>query len=153
MPYNVYRKLILIIHDSEKDKTQLAYDEEMQILSRQLVDSFIDDNAYMKYADKLKDKYEYRNIRTVVKGLYNIKNAIKDDMDYSFSLPYVIKVDVVLAIANKIDLDSKTYRCRGGIEKKDIVFDMAWNAKRIFFNTRLIIWTQIMKHLKNVYPM
>ena len=31
MSYNVYRKFILIIHDSEKDKTRLAYDEEMQI--------------------------------------------------------------------------------------------------------------------------
>ena len=133
MSYNVYRKFILIIHDSEKDKTRLAYDEEMQILSRQLADGFIDDNEYMKYADKPKYKYEYRNITSVVKGLYNIKNVIKDDIDYFITFPYVIKVDVVQVIANKIDLDSKTYRYRGGIEKKDIVYDKAWNANKNLF--------------------
>ena len=36
-------------------------------------------------------------------------------------------------IANKIDLDSKTYRYRGGIEKKDIVYDKAWNANKNLF--------------------
>ena len=76
----------------------------MQILQRQLADGFIDDNEYMKYADKPKYKYEYRNITSVVKGLYNIKNVIKDDIDYFITFPYVIKVDVVQVIANKIDL-------------------------------------------------
>ena len=51
--------------------------------------------------------YEYRNITSVVKELYNIKNVIKDDIDYFITFPYVIKVDVVQVIANKIDLDSK----------------------------------------------
>ncbi len=34
MTYNVYRKFILIINDSEKDKTRLAYNEEIEVLSR-----------------------------------------------------------------------------------------------------------------------
>ena len=134
MSYNVYRKFIVIINDSEKDKTRLAYNEEMEVLSRQLADGFIDENEYMKYADKPKYKYEYRNITSVVKGLYNIKNVIKDDIDYFLSMPYVLKVDVVQVIANKIDLNSKTYRYRGAIDKKDdIVYDKAWNANKNLF--------------------
>ncbi len=52
----------------------------MDVLSRQLADGFVDDTEYMIYADKPKYKYEYRNITSVVKGLYNIKNVIKDDI-------------------------------------------------------------------------
>jgi hypothetical protein len=77
MSYNVYRKFILIIHDSEKDKTRLAYDEEMLILSRQLADGFIDDNEYMKYADKPKYKYEYRNITSVIKDYIILRILLK----------------------------------------------------------------------------
>ena len=77
MSYNVYRKFILIIHDSEKDKTRLAYDEEMQILSRQLADGFIDDNEYMKYADKPKYKYEYRNFTSVIKDYIILRMLLK----------------------------------------------------------------------------
>ena len=56
--YNVYRKFILIVQNSEKVKTRLAYDEEMQILSRQLADGFIDEDEYMKFGDKIKYEYE-----------------------------------------------------------------------------------------------
>ncbi len=98
----------------------------MQILSRQLADGFIDDTDYMRYDNKPKYKYEYRNITTPVKGLYNIKNEIKDDLDYFMTLPYVLKVDVVKVVINKIDglksenveLNDKTYRYRGAIDKK-----------------------------------
>jgi len=90
--YNVYRKFILIVQNSEKDKTRLAYDEEMQILSRQLADGIIDENEYMKFGSKIEYEYEYRNITSPVKGLYNIKNVIKDDLDYFMSLPYVLKL-------------------------------------------------------------
>ena len=57
--YNVYRKFILIVQNSKKDKTRLAYDEEMQVLSRQLADGIIDENEYMKFGDKIKYEYEY----------------------------------------------------------------------------------------------
>ncbi len=59
------------------DKTRSAYDEEMQILSRQLEEEIIDENEYMKFGSKLKYEYEYRNITSTVKGLYNIKDVIK----------------------------------------------------------------------------
>ena len=52
-----------------------------------------------------------------------------------------------------MDLEPKTYRYREAIEKKEIVYDKAWNANKIFFNTKPITWTQIMKHHLNVYPM
>jgi hypothetical protein len=151
--YNVYRKFILIVQNSEKEKTRLAYDEEMQVLSRQLADGIIDENEYMKFGDKIKYEYEYRNITSTVKGLYNIKEAIKDDLDYFMGLPYVLKVDVVQVVINKMDLEPKTYRYRGAIDRKEIVYDKAWNANKIYFNTKLIIWTQIMKHHLSVYPM
>ena len=139
--YNVYRKFILIVENSEKDKTRLAYNEEMQILSRQLADGFIDEDEYMKFGNKIKYEYEYRNVTTPVKGLYNIKNEIKDDLDYFMTMPYVLKVDVVKVVINKIDglksdnveLNDKTYRYRGAIDKKEIVYDKAWNANKNLF--------------------
>ena len=127
------QKFILIVQNSEKDKTRLAYDEEMQILSRQLADGFIDENEYMKFGDKIKYEYEYRNITSTVKGLYNIKNEVKDDLDYFMSLPYVLKVDVVQVVINKMDLEPKTYRYRGAIDRKEIVYDKAWNANKNLF--------------------
>ena len=80
----------------------------MQVLSRQLADGIIDENEYMKFGDKIKYEYEYRNITSTVKGLYSIKNVIKDDLDYFMSLPYVLKVDVVQVVINKMDLEPKT---------------------------------------------
>ena len=68
--------------DSNKDKPRLAYDEEMQILSRQLEEGIIDETEYVKFGDPFfKYEYEYRNITSPVKGLYNIKNVIKDDLE------------------------------------------------------------------------
>ena len=133
--YNVYRKFILIVQNSEKVKTRLAYDEEMQILSRQLADGFIDEDEYMKFGSKLKYEYEYRNITTTVKGLYNIKEVIKDDLDYFMTLPYVLKVDVVQVVINRMDSDPKTYRYRGSIliGKDAIKYDKAWNANKNLF--------------------
>ena len=131
--YNVYRKFILIVQNSEKVKTRLAYDEEMQILSRQLADGFIDEDEYMKFGSKLKYEYEYRNITTSVKGLYNIKEVIKDDLDYFMTLPYVLKVDVVQVVINKMDSEPKTYRYKGAIDRKEIVYDKAWNANKNLF--------------------
>ncbi len=73
----------------------------------------------MKFGNKIKYEYEYRNITSTVKGLYNIMNVIKD---YFMSLPYVLKVDVVQVVINKIDSEPKTYRYRGSIlDGKDAV--------------------------------
>ena len=105
----------------------------MQILSRQLADGIIDENEYMKFGSKIEYEYEYRNITSPVKGLYNIKNVIKDDLDYFMSLPYVLKVDVVQVVINKMDLEPKTYRYRGAIDKKEIVYDKARNANKNLF--------------------
>jgi len=124
---------ILIVQNSEKVKTRLAYDEEMQILSRQLADGFIDEAEYMKFGSKLKYEYEYRNITTSVKGLYNIKEVIKDDLDYFMTLPYVLKVDVVQVVIKKMDSEPKTYRYKGAIDRKEIVYDKAWNANKNLF--------------------
>ena len=85
--YNVYRKFISVTESSEKDKTRLAYNEEMQILSRQLAEGIIDETEYMNFGNKIKNEYEYRNITSVVKGLYNIKEVIKDDLDYFVRFP------------------------------------------------------------------
>ena len=72
----------------------------MQILSRQLAEGIIDETEYMNFGNKIKNEYEYRNITSVVKGLYNIKEVIKDDLDYFMTLPYVLKVDVVQVVIN-----------------------------------------------------
>ena len=131
--YNVYRKFILVTQSSEKDKTRLAYDEEMQILSRQLAEGIIDETEYMNFGNKIKNEYEYRNITSVVKGLYNIKEVIKEDLDYFVRFPYVLKVDVVQVVINKMDSEPKTYRYRGAIDRKEIVYDKAWNANKNLF--------------------
>ncbi len=57
----------------------------MKNLSRQLEEGIIDENEYMKFGNKVKYEYEYRNITSTVKWLYNIKNVIKDDLDYFMS--------------------------------------------------------------------
>ncbi len=44
---------------------------------------------------------EYRNITTMKKGLYNIKEVIKANLDYFMSFPYVLKVDIVKFVINK----------------------------------------------------
>ncbi len=90
--------------EKDKAKQRLAYDEEMEILSRQLAEGIIDETQYMKFGDKLEYEYEYRNITSIIKGLYNIKEAIKNDLDYFMSLPYVLKVDVVQVVINKMDI-------------------------------------------------
>ncbi len=53
----------------------------MQILSRQLAEGVMDETGYMMFGNKIKYEYEYRNITSTVKGLYNIKNVIEDDLN------------------------------------------------------------------------
>jgi hypothetical protein len=45
--YNVFRKFIIVTQSGNNDQT--AYDEEIQILSRQLDDKIIDEDEYMKF--------------------------------------------------------------------------------------------------------
>ncbi len=109
----------------------------------------------------------------MVKGLYNIEEVIKADLDYFMSFPYVLKVDVVKVVINKINSEPKTYRYRGSIftgGKDAVKYDKAWNANKlhiyfniskqtlylfqytyIYFNIRRITWTRTMKHLLSVY--
>ncbi len=89
----------------------------------------------MKFGDKLKYEYEYRNITSIIKGLYNIKEAIKNDLDYFMSLPYLLKVDVVQVVINKMDSDPKPYRYKGSIliGKDAIKYYKAWNANKKLF--------------------
>ncbi len=42
----------------------------------------IDEDEYMMFGDKINNEYEYRNITSMVKGWYNIKEVIKADLDY-----------------------------------------------------------------------
>jgi hypothetical protein len=63
----------------------------------------------MNFGDTFLNEYEYRKITTTVKGLYKIKDVIKDDSDYFMSFPYITKVDVVQVVINKIDSEPKTY--------------------------------------------
>ncbi len=63
----------------------------MQILSRQLEGEIIDENEYMNFGLKTKHEYEYRNITSTVKWLYNITEVIKADLDYFMSFPFVLK--------------------------------------------------------------
>ncbi len=99
--YNVYRNFILVPLRNNNEKTGLAYDEEMQILSRQLVEGIIDETQYMNFGNKFLNEYEYRNITTTVKGLYKIKEVIKDNLDYFMSLPYITNIDIVQVVINK----------------------------------------------------
>ncbi len=73
------------------------------------------------------------------------KSLLKDYLDYFKAYDYVIKVDVVKIILNKIDdlksddieLDDKMYRWKGYLQDKthqSIKYDKAWNAnKKIAF--------------------
>jgi hypothetical protein len=63
----------------------------------------------------------------------DIKEVIKDDLDCFMKLPYILKADVVKVVINKIDSDPKTYRYRGAIDRKEIVYDKAWNANKNLF--------------------
>ena len=91
-------------------------------------------------------------------------NKVKDDLEYFKEYDYVIKVDVVQIIINRIDnlksddieIDDKSYRWKGLFKDKTnnvIKYDKAWNANKIYFNIRRIIWTQIMKHPWSECPM
>jgi hypothetical protein len=63
-------------------------------------------------------KYQFRTLTTPVKGLYNIMNVVKCDLQYFSGMDYIVKTDVVQIIINQIDglksddveLDDKTYR-------------------------------------------
>jgi hypothetical protein len=48
------------------------------------------------------------------------------------SFPYVLKVDIVKVVMNKIDSEPKTYRYRGSIfnEKDAVKYDKTWNANK-----------------------
>ena len=58
--------------------------------------------------------------------MYNIMNTVKDDLEYFKEYDYVIKVDVVQIIINRIDnlksddikLDEKSYRWKGFLKVK-----------------------------------
>ncbi len=87
-------------------------------------------------------KYQFRTLTTPVKGIYNIRNVVKSDLQYFSGYDYIVKTDVVQIIINKIDglksddveLDDKTYRYKGRFERgNDIVFDKAWNTNKKLF--------------------
>jgi hypothetical protein len=50
-----------------------------------------------------KNSYEFRTLASIVQGMYNIMNKVKDYLDYFETYDYVIKADVVQIIINKID--------------------------------------------------
>jgi hypothetical protein len=89
----------------------------------------------MKFGSRIKYEYEYRNVTSTVKGLYNIKEVIKAYLDHFISFPYVFKVDVVNVVINKIDSESITYRYRVSIfnEKDAVKYDKVWNANKNLF--------------------
>ena len=49
------------------------------------------------------NKYEFRTLTSIVKGMYNIMNKVKDDLEYFQQYDYVFKADVVQIIINKIE--------------------------------------------------
>ena len=59
--------------------------------------------------------------------MYNIMNKVKDDLDYFKEYDYVIKVDVVQIIINRIDnlksddieIDDKSYRWKGLFKREN----------------------------------
>ncbi len=106
----------------------------------------------MKFGNKIAYEYEYRNISSTVKGSNNIKKVIKDDLYYFLSLPYVLKVDVVKVVLNKIDSETKTYRYKGVYLIEKIMLNMIRHGTqiKIYFSTKRITWTQIMKCLYSV---
>ncbi len=61
------------------------------------------------------------------------KEVIKEDLDYFMRFPYVLIVDVVQVVINKIDSEPKNYRYRGSIVtsgKDPFKYDKAWNANK-----------------------
>jgi hypothetical protein len=50
-----------------------------------------------------KNSYEFITLTSIVQGMYNIMNKVKDNLEYFKTCDYVIKADVVQIIINKID--------------------------------------------------
>ena len=76
-----------------------------------------------------RNSYEFRTLISMVKGMYNIMNKVKDDLEYFQQYDYVIKADVIQIIINKIDdlklddikLDEKSYRWKGVLKVTVII--------------------------------
>ncbi len=76
-----------------------------------------------------RNSYEFRTLISMVKGMYNIMNKVKDDLEYFQQYDYVIKADVVQIIINKIDdlksddikLDGKSYKWKGVLKVTVII--------------------------------
>ena len=52
----------------------------VEIAGQQLDQKVITDSEYMVFCDKGKS-FQYRNITTNIKGMYNIMNAVKEDLE------------------------------------------------------------------------
>jgi len=128
---------------SDKDKSQTgAQEKALEICDDQLKSNVINKEDYVNFTTET--HYEFRTLTTFVKGMYNIMNQVKEDLDYFKTYDYVIKADVVKIIVNKIDdlkaddieLDAKTYRWKGVFKDKtlqSIKYDKAWNANKNLF--------------------
>ena len=142
--HNVFRKYVLVI-DSLPDKKakQEAQGKSLEICIDQLQRNVINDEDFDKFTS-VKNRYEFRTLTTLIKGMYNIMNKVKDDLEYFKEYDYVIKVDVVQIIINRIDnlksddieLNDKSYRWKGLFKDKTnnvIKYDKAWNANKNLF--------------------
>ena len=103
--YNVFRKYVLVLRgegftavsEAESDAEKKA----LEICKDQLKRNVINQADFIEFTTET--HYEFRTLTTFVKGMYNIMNQVKEDLDYFKTYDYVIKADVVKIIVNKID--------------------------------------------------
>ena len=102
MVYNVYSKYIIY--------KSVAYDDDGNVIT----------------SDSQSDSV---NITEKITGKSNIENSIKDNIKYYLNFPYIVLVEVLKVIVNKMDVDTDVYRYAGGkLDKTNkIEYFKAWN--------------------------
>ncbi len=63
--------------------------------------NFINEEEYKDFTDPV-IKYQFRTITTPIKGMYNIMNEVKSDLEYFSGMDYIVKTDVVQIIIMKL---------------------------------------------------
>ena len=120
------------IQESQDKKTKYNIKSFNQAKKDLEADNNVNYNVYVKlktYTDKTDENTAMDIHQTVhVQGKANIKNNIKELIDYNLLHPYIEKVDVVNVAINRVILEEDEYRWLGG-EKS------AWETIKYVFQS------------------
>ena len=80
-PYNIFCKYVLVIQVDNKSLTQEgAQENALEICIDQLSRKVITDEDFDRFATR--NSYEFRTLTSIVKGMYNIMNQVKEDLEF-----------------------------------------------------------------------